>query len=101
MMTARDTVATVNGIEVSQREFGEELRRQQDEMRRRYGSRIDQAVLDSPEVRQAVLEDMVAKRLLMSEASRAQMFMSREAVIEAITSAPEFQEDGKFSAARY
>jgi peptidyl-prolyl cis-trans isomerase D len=29
------------------------------------------------------------------------MFMSREAVIDAITSAPEFQEDGKFSAAKY
>jgi hypothetical protein len=29
------------------------------------------------------------------------MFMSREAVIEAITSAPDFQEDGKFSPAKY
>src|SRR5919106_6550294 len=44
---------------------------------------------------------MVAQRLLASEAARAHMYLSREAVIEAITSAPEFQEDGKFSTAKY
>src|SRR5919106_181198 len=44
---------------------------------------------------------MVAQRLLASEAARAHMYISREAVIEAITQAPEFQEDGKFSTAKY
>jgi len=97
----RDTVATVNGIEISQRQFGEELRRQQEQMRRMFGGAIDPAVLDSPESRRAVLEGLIAQRLLASEAGRAHMFMSREAVIEAITSAPEFQEDGKFSPAKY
>jgi len=98
---ARDTVATVNGMEISQRELGEELRRQQEQMRRMFGGAIDPALLDSPESRRAVLEALIAQRLLAGEAARAHMFMSREAVIEAITSAPEFQEDGSFSAARY
>jgi peptidyl-prolyl cis-trans isomerase D len=44
---------------------------------------------------------MIGQRLVASEAARAQMFLSREAVIDAITSAPEFQEDGKFSPAKY
>jgi peptidyl-prolyl cis-trans isomerase D len=97
----RDTVATVNGMEISQREFGEELRRQQEQMRRMFGGTIDPAMLDSPESRRAVLEALITQRLLASEAARAHMFMSREAVIDAITSAPEFQENGKFSTAKY
>lgn len=98
---SRDTVATVEGMEISQREFAEELRRQQDQLRRVYGGAIDPAVLDAPESRRAVLEGLITQRLLAREVGRANMFMSREAVIEAITSAPEFQENGKFSAAKY
>jgi peptidyl-prolyl cis-trans isomerase D len=97
----RDTVASVNGLDISQREFAEELRRQQEQMRRMFGGQIDPAMLDSPESRRAVLEAMVGQRLLASEAARAHMYMSREAVIEAITQAPEFQEDGRFSTAKY
>ena len=98
---ARDSVATVNGLEISQREFAEELRRQQEQLRRMFGGAMDPAMLDSPEMRRSVLEAMIGQRLVASEAARAHMFMSREAVIEAITNAPEFQEDGKFSPAKY
>jgi len=97
----RDAVATVNGMEISQRQFGEEMRRQQEQMRRMFGGTIDPAMLDSPDSRRAVLEGLIGQRLLAAEAARAHMFMSREAVIEAITSAPEFQEGGKFSTAKY
>ena len=98
---ARDTVATVNGLEISQREFGEEMRRQQEQLRRRFGGSIDPSILDTPETRRAVLDGLIQRRLLEREALRANMMMSREAVIDAITSAPEFQEDGKFSTAKY
>ena len=60
MRSARDTVATVNGIEISQREFAEELRRQQEQMRRMFGNAVDPAMLDSPESRRAVLEAMIS-----------------------------------------
>ena len=98
---ARDTVATVNGLEISQREFGEEMRRQTEQLRRRFGGSIDPSILDTPETRRAVLEGLIQRRLLEREALRANMMMSRQAVIDAITSAPEFQEDGKFSTAKY
>jgi peptidyl-prolyl cis-trans isomerase D len=99
--SSRDTVASVNGMDISQREFAEELRKQQEQLRRMFGGNIDPAVFDSPESRRAVLEGLIAQRLLAREAARAHMMMSREAVIDAITNAPEFQENGKFSAAKY
>jgi peptidyl-prolyl cis-trans isomerase D len=97
----RDTVATVNGLEISQGEFADELRRQQDQLRRMFGGAVDPAMLDSPQMHRSVLEAMIGQRLVASEAARAHMFLSREAVIDAITGAPEFQEDGKFSPAKY
>jgi peptidyl-prolyl cis-trans isomerase D len=97
----RDSIAVVNGIEISQREFAEELRQQQEQMRRMFGGAVDPALFDSPESRRAVLDSLIAQKLMASEAAKASLFMSREAVIEAITNAPEFQEDGKFSSAKY
>jgi peptidyl-prolyl cis-trans isomerase D len=97
----RDTVASVNGLDISQRELDEQLRAQQDQLRRMFGGAFDVAAADTPETRRAVLESLIAQRLVASQAAKAHLFMSREAVIEAITQAAEFQESGKFSPALY
>jgi len=97
----RDTVATVGSMEISQREFAEQLRAQQERIKRMFGSAIDSAALDSAEARRALLDSMIGQRLLLGELARAHMLMSQEAVIEMITQAPEFQENGQFSAALY
>ena len=95
----RDTVASVNGSEISQREFSQQLQQQQEQLRRMFGGRLDPAVLDTPDARRAVLDQMIAQRLVAIEAAKRNLYMPREAVIEAITTAPEFQENGKFSPA--
>ena len=97
----RDTIAVVNGMEVSQREFQEQYRLQQEQVRRMFGGSVDPAALDSPETRRALLESLVSQRLVASEVARGHLVMSREAVIELITAAPEFQEGGRFSPALY
>src|SRR4029450_8656218 len=88
MRGGRDTVATVNGMDITQREFEQELRRQQDQVRRMFGGAIDPAMLDSPEMRRSVLEAMIGQRLVQSEAARAHMLMSREAVTRAVPNGP-------------
>ena len=97
----RDTVASVNGSDISQREFSEQLRAQQEQIRKMFGGQVDPAAFDNAEARRAVLDQMIAQRLVAVEAAKRNLFMSREAVIEAITQAPEFQENGQFSAALY
>ncbi|MCD6042557.1 MAG: peptidylprolyl isomerase, partial [Burkholderiales bacterium] len=99
--SARDSVATVNGMDISQRQLGERLREYQERVRAQLGGQVDPSAIDTPEVRRALLEGLITERLVASEVARAHMFMSREAAIEAITQAPEFQEDGKFSTAKY
>lgn len=98
---SHDTVASVNGYDISGREFSEQLRAQQESLRRMFRGQIDPAALDTPEARRAVLDQMVAQRVVFAEAAKRHLFVGRQAVIDAITQAPEFQENGKFSPALY
>lgn len=98
---SRDTVASVNGLDISQREFSEQLRTQQDQLRRMFGGAFDVGAADTADTRRALLDSLIAQRLVASQAAKAHLFMSREAVIEAITQAPEFQENGQFSPGLY
>src|SRR3982751_5335942 len=59
----RDTVASVNGSDISRREFDAQVRAQQEQMLRMFGNRIDPAAFDTPETRRAVLDQMVAERV--------------------------------------
>ena len=99
--SGRDAVAKVNGLEITRRELDEQMAQQIEQVRRAFGAQIDPAALDTPEARRAVLEGLIAQKLVLSEAGRRHLFMSKAAVIEAIAQAPEFQENGQFSAARY
>ena len=99
--TGKDAVAKVNGLEITQRELDEQMNAQLEQVRRAFGAQIDPAALDTPEARRAVLEGLIAQRLVASEAARRHLFMPKAAVIDAIAQAPEFQEDGRFSEARF
>ncbi|HWI38174.1 MAG TPA: SurA N-terminal domain-containing protein, partial [Burkholderiales bacterium] len=67
------TVASVGKNKISQAEFDEALREQQQRMRQALGSNFDPAMLDSPEMRYALLDQLVNQRLLENEA-RADRF---------------------------
>jgi peptidyl-prolyl cis-trans isomerase D len=94
-------VATVNGAPIPTREFSQELQRQQDQLRRMLGNGADVASFDTLEMRMAILESIVARRLVIAEVANAHLVLSKEAVVASILAAPDFQQDGKFSSERY
>jgi len=96
-----DTVATVNGLTVTQRELEAEQRRQQEQMRRVFGRSFDPAVLERPEARRALLDSLVTQRLVASAAQKANLAVSDEMLVELIHSVPAFQSEGRFSKAQY
>lgn len=93
-------VANVGGSKISLGEFQHALREQQDKLRPALGGR-DPAMLDSPELRRAVLDNLVQRRLLSLHASKANMSVSNEQLARFIAAVPQLQEDGKFSPRRY
>jgi peptidyl-prolyl cis-trans isomerase D len=96
-----DAVATVNGAEITRREFDDEMRRQQDQLRQMFGGQFNPEVFDTPEARSALVDGLVSQRLVAEAAIRARLTVSDETLREMIAQAPEFQVDGQFSKTAY
>lgn len=96
-----DVVAEVDGQKITKQEFVQVLKEQQEQMREVMGARFDPALLERPEIRQSILDGLVQQRLLAIEANRAGFDMPDSLLASIIAGIPEFQQDGKFSQARY
>ena len=96
-----DAVATVNGSAITQREFAEELRRQQERLRQAFGANVDVEALDTPDTRRALLESLIAQRLVADAALRAGLTVSDATLRQTIASVPAFQSEGQFSRPTY
>ncbi len=79
--SSRDAVATVNGIDITRRELDERMAGQIEQVRRAFGSQVDPSMFDTPETRRALLDGLISQRLVMSEAARRHLFMTKAAVI--------------------
>ncbi|WP_374328406.1 SurA N-terminal domain-containing protein [Azonexus sp.] len=93
-------VAKVGDVHISQQEFQQALREQQDRVRSQLGQ-VDPKMFENPEFRKAILDDLVNRRLLLIEAGKRRLFVSDDAVRNAIASIDAFHENGKFSNQRY
>jgi peptidyl-prolyl cis-trans isomerase D len=98
---AASDAATVDGAAVSMRDYQEETRRQQERLRQVLGPTADLSQFDTPEIRAAIVDTLVAQRLMTNAVARAGLTASKEEIVSAIIAAPDFQEGGKFSAERY
>jgi peptidyl-prolyl cis-trans isomerase D len=94
---SRDTVASVNGMDITRREFDDQVRQQQENIQRMFGGRIDPAAFDTPETRRAVLDQMVAERLVATETAKRNLYIDDKRLSDLIVAIPQFQVDGKFS----
>ena len=101
LFSAGSDVASVAGQKITEQEFSEALRQQQERMRGMLGRNYNAAALDSPEIRSEMLEGMISQRLVTQHAFRNNITVGDAQLRDVITSIPAFQEDGKFSKARY
>lgn len=95
------TVATVGNHRITSFEFDQALKQQAEVMRQQFRGNFDPSLMDSPQVRQSVLDRLVAERLVTVGAERAGFRLSDKALAERIASEPAFQVDGRFSKDRY
>jgi peptidyl-prolyl cis-trans isomerase D len=97
-----DQVAEVAGTRISQQEFSQALRQRQDQLRQMLGNNADQSMLDSPEVRRAVIGQLVDERVLYSAALKSGMTVPPAELQSVIGDIPAFRDgNGKFSPSRY
>ena len=94
-------VATVGSDKVTQTEFDEALRDQQARMRQALGPNYDPAMFDSPQVRFALVDQLVNQRLLEQRARSERFRVSEAQLYDFISGLPPFQVDGKFNLDKY
>src|SRR6266852_2090523 len=101
VMSRAGEVAEVGGQKISEQEFGDAMRQQQERLRGLLGRNFDPAMFDSPAIRMEVLEGLISQRLLMRHAARNHLTVSSETLVDTTMAIPAFQVDGKFSRERY
>ena len=94
-------VAAIGDVKITHQQFQQTLREQQERLRTQLGAQFDPKMLDNPEARKAILDDLINQRLLLIEAGKNRMFASDDAVRQMVGSVEAFKVDGKFSVERY
>ncbi len=93
--------ATVDGAKITQQEFDTAIEQQRDRLRQMLGASFDAAMFDNPEMKRAVLDNLVAQRLLLERAKKAGFVVSDEQLIDVIRNIAAFQGGGKFDKKLY
>lgn len=94
-------IAVVEGEEIQRREFEQALRNQFENMRNMLGDNFDSALFDNPEMRLAVLENLIQRKLLIREAVNIGLTVLDSQLAREIQSISAFHDDQKFSYQRY
>lgn len=97
----KTVVASVDGVEISQREFERQYRNARRIRRDRLGADYDPASFPDQELRRQVLESMIRETLLLTRSREMGLRASDEEIRLAIMANPAFQADGQFDKQAY
>lgn len=92
--------ATVNGNEISQREFQQAFYEQRSRMQQMLGAQYDAQLFD-PQIKQRVISELVDRELLLQHAKNMGYRVSDQTVVSTIQGIDAFRENGAFSATLY
>ena len=94
-------LAVVNGETISWEDFNKSYITMIDSLKRQYGDRLDDNMIQMLNIKGQVLTDMINSKLLVEEAHRMDLDVSNEELADAIRSISAFHTNGKFDNQRY
>ncbi len=96
------SLAKVGDARISEGEFSQALRQAQDKMREMMRNNPDPSLLNSPQLRESVLNELIERRITLSHAARTGMTISDAELQKMIAAVEAFHDQtGKFSHERY
>lgn len=99
---SESAVATVAGQPISQQEFDLALRDQLERLRQMYGPQFDAKMLSTPEAKQNILDELIARKALAVELARTHLTVTDQTLQQSIMTTPGLtKSDGSFDAERY
>ncbi len=96
-----DTVAVVDGAEISARELARAQRQVEERLRSQFGGELDQTLLSALDAPKLALDSLIQKELELSAAREMGLFISKEELASTIEATSGFAIDGKFDPKKY
>jgi peptidyl-prolyl cis-trans isomerase D len=97
-----DEVANVAGQSVTQQEWDAAQRQQLERLQQMYGPQFDQKMLETPEMKLGILEQVVAEKSLAAEVARNHLTVPDAVLQEQVMEIPGLKKpDGSFDMERY
>lgn len=100
-MQADSSVAKVGRTPILEQELENAMRSRVDQLRQQFGASIDPRMIDTPETRKLMLDQLVDQRVLESEMRKSNIVASDQLLRDTIQGFPEVQKDGKFDYEAY
>lgn len=95
-------LATVAGRSITRQEFDAAQREQIDRMRQMYGAQFDTKMLNTPEARKSILDNLIAQHALSAEVAKNHLSIPDQILQQNIRSTPGLvKPDGSFDNERY
>lgn len=98
---AEPVVASVNGTEITERAFNQNVNHTRIRLRDQLGDAYDPALFGDARLRQEVLDRMIRETLLLDASQSMGLRTADQAVQAAVLEEPAFQQDGVYSKAQY
>jgi peptidyl-prolyl cis-trans isomerase D len=96
----RNTAATVNGVDIPLMQYEQSSRDQLQQFRANAGKNTDLSKFEA-KIKENVLNQLIQHELLFQTAAHLKMTISNDVLSRYIQTIPAFQDQGKFSSARY
>lgn len=96
-----DDLVKIGDTALTEQEFDRARRNQLDSLQRQYGASFDPSVVNTPEARRELVNSLIDRMVLIQVATKEGFSVSDHMLRQHISSIPELQEDGVFSADRY
>jgi peptidyl-prolyl cis-trans isomerase D len=100
-VSAEPIAATVDGVEITQRDLDQRFQRTRSELRERLGSAYRPEEFDDQQLRREVLDDMIREHLVLETSRALGMRASDQEVRVTVLSDPAFQNAGRFDKGLY
>lgn len=94
-------VAKVGDYKISQHDFQDQLNQLRERLSRQQGDKYDPSVVEQPEVKQHVLDQMINSHLISKAAKDMGLVVSSQQMRDYIASQKAFQVDGQFDKTTY
>lgn len=91
----------VGDLSITKDEFTQAQRNQLQQLQQSSQGRFDPAMLDNPQARQALVDQLINYKIQIAVASADRFSVSDTYLRDVIATMPEFQDNGRFSADRY